>query len=353
MANGLNLNTPKTLINVPIPQLPTDREVWLAACITSVRSGTTRHGDRYYDASAYNGSGRVSLKVWGETIRKCGELRPGVYGLTGKISFYQEKQQLVVSDYREISVEEYKRYQLDDPVLPRAFVLDIETLPLTRYQERARMQLERALRLGSMPEAQRLRYEANAPAEEERVFASGALSPVTGRMLCVSVHIAPKAYFDAPGLNPKEHTFGIDEGGKEQPESAALEGFLTLMKEFDPDSDEIVAHNVNFDMSFIFFRCVVHGLGLSFPLDLGAYNPKGVYDTSRRWAAGARSTGPVSLDALAWALGEETSKSEEVCGDRVLDLYRAGALGAIRDYNLRDVRLTRKIYERLVKALSR
>lgn len=353
MANGINLNTPKTLINVPIPQLPTDREVWLAACITSVRSGTTRHGDRYYDASAYNGSGRVSLKVWGETIRKCGQLRPGVYGLTGKVSFYQEQQQLVVSSYREISVEEYKRYQLDDPVLPRAFVLDIETLPLTRYQERARMQLERALRLGSMPDVQRLRYEADALAEEQRVFASGALSPVTGRILCISVHVAPKADFSTPGLKPIEYTFGIDEEGNEQLESAALEDFLGLMKEFNPDSDEIVGHNVNFDLSFIFFRCVVYGLDLSFPLDLGAYNPKGVYDTSRRWAAGARSISPASLDALAWALGEETSKTEEASGDRVLALYTAGALGAIREYNLRDIRLTRKIYERLVKSLSR
>jgi hypothetical protein len=37
----------------------------------------------------------------------------------------------------------------------------------------------------------------------------------------------------------------------------------------------------------------------------------------------------------------------------VFDLYQADRLGDIREYNLNDVRLTRKIYERLVKYFGR
>jgi hypothetical protein len=37
----------------------------------------------------------------------------------------------------------------------------------------------------------------------------------------------------------------------------------------------------------------------------------------------------------------------------VFDLYYAGKLKEIREYNLNDVRLTRKVYERLVRLYGR
>jgi hypothetical protein len=47
-------------------------------------------------------------------------------------------------------------------------------------------------------------------------------------------------------------------------------------------------------------------------------------------------------------MGFESSKTSEVEGSRVFELYQAGKLAAIREYNLNDVRVTRKVYERLV-----
>ena len=47
-------------------------------------------------------------------------------------------------------------------------------------------------------------------------------------------------------------------------------------------------------------------------------------------------------------MGFESSKTAEVEGSRVFELYQAGKLAAIREYNLNDVRVTRKVYERLV-----
>jgi hypothetical protein len=40
-------------------------------------------------------------------------------------------------------------------------------------------------------------------------------------------------------------------------------------------------------------------------------------------------------------------------GSKVFDLYQAGKLDLIREYNLNDVRVTRKIYERMVESFGR
>ena len=61
----------------------------------------------------------------------------------------------------------------------------------------------------------------------------------------------------------------------------------------------------------------------------------------------------VSLDDIAWALGIESSKTAAVEGSKVFDLYYAGKLAEIREYNLNDVRVTRKVYERMVACLGR
>ena len=86
-------------------------------------------------------------------------------------------------------------------------------------------------------------------------------------------------------------------------------------------------------------------------VNLSDYTVRGVFDTMPRWWLGARRH--VSLDDIAWALGFESSKTSEVEGSRVFDLYQAGKLGKIREYNLNDVRLTRKVYERMVASFGR
>ena len=86
-------------------------------------------------------------------------------------------------------------------------------------------------------------------------------------------------------------------------------------------------------------------------VDLGEYRVRGVYDTMHHWWMGARKF--VSLDDIAWALGVESSKTADVEGSKVFELYQAGRLAEIRQYNLNDVRLTRKVYERMVACFGR
>jgi hypothetical protein len=207
--------------------------------------------------------------------------------------------------------------------------------------------LERDARLGKMRIEQIERYAEDPEAEIERVYALGSLSATSGRVLSIAVHLAPTPEFQMEGFRPRELVFGIDESGREEAERDALMGFLSLVANFDRETDELVGHNVvDFDLPFIFQRCLVHGLPVPRIVNLGEYSVRGVFDTMRHWWFGARRH--VSLDDVAWALGVESSKTDEVEGSRVFELYYAGKLGRIRDYNLADVRLTRLVYERMV-----
>ncbi len=238
-------------------------------------------------------------------------------------------------------------------MLPLAYTIDIETLALPDFRERVGPQLERSMRLGNMRLEQQQRYLEDIAAEEERCYQLGSLTATSGRVLSIAVQVAPVADIEIGNLRQTatEYVLGIDAEGNEESEKQALTKFLNLLKNFDPDSDEIVGHNIiGFDLPFVFQRCLVNNLPVRQFIDLTDVHAR-VYDTMHRWWLGARRN--VSLDDLAWALGIESSKSSGVEGSKVFELYHAGKLAEIREYNLNDVRVTRKVYERMVACLGK
>ncbi|MGZ8847305.1 MAG: ribonuclease H-like domain-containing protein, partial [Pyrinomonadaceae bacterium] len=266
-----------------------------------------------------------------------------------KLESFQDRSQFVVSDYKPIGIEQYREYLGSDPSLSRAFTLDIETLALPGFRDRVGPKLEKDLRLGYMRLEQQQRYLEDIAAEEERVYQLGSLNATSGRVLSIAVHVGPIPGFEIESLtsDQSEHAFGIDAEGNEQEEAQALGEFLALMSDFDLECDEIVGHNIiGFDLPFIFQRCLVNGIAVKPFVDLSEFRPAAVYDTMRAWWLGGRNR--VGLDDLAWALGIESSKTSEVEGSRVFELYQAGKLAEIREYNLNDVRVTRKVYDRMV-----
>ncbi|PYS74327.1 MAG: hypothetical protein DMF69_02075 [Acidobacteria bacterium] len=340
--------------NIPIPEIPHGEDLWLMLLVTSVKSRRTQQGRVFYDALARNATGTIALKIWDEVRATQGELKPGLWGVTGKLEMFQDRLQFLVAEYRPITLEQYLEQQQVEPHLPRAFTLDIETLTLPEFRERVGPQLERRLRLGSMRLDQQQRYLEDIAAEEERCYELGSLSATSGRILSIAVHVGPVPGLEFGGIEQREseYVFGIDEEGFEQGERRALVDFLELMKGFDSESDELVGHNIiGFDLPYIFQRCLVHGMQVRPFVNLGDFNVRGVFDTMHRWWLGAKRN--VSLDDLAWALGIESSKTAEVEGSKVFDLYQANKLEVIREYNLNDVRLTRKIYERIVASFGR
>jgi DNA polymerase elongation subunit (family B) len=339
--------------NIPIPEIPQGEDIWLIVLVTQVRERRTQQGRVFSEAVAKNASGTIPLKIWSETIEAGKEIKPGLWSLKGRLETFQDRSQLVVSEYRPISLAQYREHQPDDPVLPKAYTLDIETLTLPDFRERVGPQLERSMRLGSMHLDQQQRYLDDIAAEEERCYQLGSLNATSGRVLSIAVHVGsvPGLDFDGIEQTQSEQVFGIDHEGNEQDEKKALLEFLAFMRDFDPDTDEIVGHNIiNFDLPFIFQRCLVHSISARPFVNLADYNVRGVFDTMRHWWLGDKRR--VSLDDIAWALGIQSSKTAEVEGSKVFDLYHAGKLDLIREYNLNDVRVTRKIYERMVSCFG-
>ena len=335
--------------NIPIPELPFAEEVWLMVVVTSVRERRTKDGRPFREVSARNSTGNLPLKIWSEVLEGREDLRPGLWGVTGKLESFQDRNQFVVSDYRPITIEQYREYLNCDPLLPRAFTLDIETLALAGFRQRVGPKLEKDLKLGYMRLEQQQRYLEDIAAEEERVYQLGSLNATSGRIISIAVHVGAVSGFQIEGVtgNQTEHAFGIDAAGNEQDEAQALRDFLALMSDFDPDCDLVVGHNIiGFDLPFIFQRCLVNNISVKPFVDLSEFHVAGVYDTMRGWWLGGRNR--VGLDDLAWAVEFESSKTSEVEGSRVFELYQAGKLAAIREYNLNDVRVTRKVYERMV-----
>src|SRR6476620_2884580 len=220
--------------NIPIPELPFAEEVWLMVAVTSVRERRTQQGKPFRDASARNATGSLLLKIWGEVLEGREDLRPGLWGVTGKLESFQDRSQFVVSEYRPITLEQYREHQNADPVLPRAYTMDIETLTLPDYRERVGPQLEKLLKLGNMRMEQQQRYLEDIVIEEERCYQLGSLSAASGRILSIAVHAGPIAGIDlGVELPHSEHVFGIDEAGVEQDEKKSLLAFLELLKDFD------------------------------------------------------------------------------------------------------------------------
>jgi hypothetical protein len=340
--------------NIPIPEIPLAEELWLIVVITSVREKRTQQGKRFAEAVARNATGSLALKIWDETLEVWKEIKPGLWGITGRLEIFQDRSQFVVAEYRPITVEQYREHQGADPVLPRAYTIDIETLTLPDFRERVGPQLEKSLKLGNMRLEQQQRYLEDIVVEEERCYQLGSLSATSGRILSIAVHEGPVAGLDFGGIEQRqsERVFGIDEDGVELDEKRSLLAFLDYMKRFDAEIDELVGHNIlGFDLPFVFQRCLVHCISARPLIDLGEYRVQGVFDTMHAWWLGARRS--VSLDDIAWALGIESSKTATAEGSKVFELYQAGKLREIREYNLNDVRVTRKVYERIVGCFGR
>jgi len=340
--------------NIPISELLPGEDLWLTVTLISTREIRPQQGRPFHLAVARNASGRITLKVPSEILRDGAPPTPGLWGIVGQVEVFQGQPQFLVSELRPITIEKYRELQNSEPRLPRAFTIDIETIPLPAFRERAALRLKRALDRERMSEEQQQRYFEDQSAEEERAFKSGSLAATSGRVLSIAVHIGSVVGAEIEGLDlsESEHVFGIDADLQEQSEPEALRNFLELLGSFDPDVDEIVGHNViGFDLPFIFQRCLVNNIEFNSFVNLSEFTPRGVYDTMHQWWLGSRNR--VALDDLAWVLGIESSKSDEIDGSRVFDLYQAGRLAEIREYNLNDVRVTRKVYERLVSGFGR
>jgi len=129
------------------------------------------------------------LKIWGEALEGREKIRPGLWGVIGKVETFQNQTQFVVSEYRPITIEKYREHQKADPVLARAFTVDVETLALPGFRERVGPKLKERLRLGQMRLEEQQRYLADIAAEDERVYQRVSMKGTSGRFLGITGHV--------------------------------------------------------------------------------------------------------------------------------------------------------------------
>lgn len=130
--------------------------------------------------------------------------------------------------------------------------------------------------------------------------------------------------------------------------SIIVDAFEYLSDNYDYGTNRIpkfIGHNViNFDLRFLFQRCVVHGIK---PPPFIPFNPApwadNVFDTSTKWAGHGNR---ISMNNLCAALDME-GKSEGLDGSKVWDYVKDGRIDEVAAYCKGDVDRTREIYKRM------
>ncbi len=101
---------------------------------------------------------------------------------------------------------------------------------------------------------------------------------------------------------------------------------------------------LNFDLRFLWQRCVVLGIKppIRIPYDAKPWDDI-VFDTKIAWTGMHQYSGAGSLDALSQAFGMDGKG--DLDGSRVYDYWMAGRIEEIAEYNRMDVEKTRKLYK--------
>jgi len=130
----------------------------------------------------------------------------------------------------------------------------------------------------------------------------------------------------------------------EDGEKALLDKFWsTVILGKERREPQVIAHNANFDLPFIWHRTVIHGVHPSFDFNPYARQGSRRYCTMEAWAG---FKGMIGLDRLCSILGVDGDKGG-MSGADVWPEYKAGNLEKIANYCANDVELLRKVYNRL------
>lgn len=162
------------------------------------------------------------------------------------------------------------------------------------------------------------------------VVSGTALKGAMGEVIAIGFH--------AGEWNPECIVRKVGESEKD-----LLDRFTLSMKNITGNNGlhyRIIGHNVGWDCRFLWQRGVVTGAEMPdwWPVE---ERSKRIYDTMREWAGWKEM---ISLDALAYAL---LGEGKDMSGGDVWALVQAGDYQTLEEYCLKDVDLTRRVYERM------
>jgi hypothetical protein len=175
----------------------------------------------------------------------------------------------------------------------------------------------------------------------EEEYRKLALDPEYCRLLCLGLIIEEDGQILHKGTLGRDRQtmqFHLDE-------ARTLRAFWNLVKGFDVCRDLFIGWNIlDFDMHALFMRSVIHRVKPSIDLRFQRFRDRPIYDCMWKFEHWRRK---ISLDEAAKVLGLKSSKTDEVNGAKVYDLFLEGRHQEICDYCLADCELTRLLYYRI------
>lgn len=187
-------------------------------------------------------------------------------------------------------------------------------------------------------------FEAKLFWETEEEFRKTACDANLGRILCIGY-----SEQNERGQITAHGCFGYRKatGDFESDESAILAEFWQFLGGFNASTDLIIGHNIlNFDLPFIVQRSIIKNVRPTVNFYFGKYKSAPIFDTMREWDCWKWGDS-TSLKKLAFALGLENPKTEDIDGSKIYDAYLEGRFEEIYRYCMRDVKTTRNVWRRI------
>ncbi|UCH63049.1 MAG: ribonuclease H-like domain-containing protein [Fidelibacterota bacterium] len=214
----------------------------------------------------------------------------------------------------------------------RYLIFDIETVPLTDLPEP--LELEVARRTKREVEKGEVQ-----PSEAEVLVRS--VSPFFGRVLAIGMRL----HNDKSGENK-------DKIISEATEEDTLQAFFeTVNHPASQDLRYVHYNGLGFDVPFLIIRAAIRGITISSYRFLNqrrfSYDPHvDVMQFLSRWGREG-----VSLDLACRSFGIPSPKEGEVKGETVAAAFERGDLEAVREYVMRDVEATHRLFLKIKEYL--
>ncbi len=187
-------------------------------------------------------------------------------------------------------------------------------------------------------------FESKLFWETEEQYCKTACDANLGRILCIGY-----SEQDETGAVVRHGCFGYRTETKdfEPDEQMILAEFWQYLRGFDINRDLIIGHNIlDFDLPFIVQRSIIKNVRPSVDFYFGKYKNAPIFDTMHVWDCW-KWGGKTSLKKLAFALGLENPKTEDIDGSKIYDAFLEGRFEEIYKYCMRDVKTTRNAWRKM------
>ena len=224
--------------------------------------------------------------------------------------------------------------------------LDIETIP-GQPEEKVKAEIAEIIQAPAQMTKQETisdwhngagKYAGVKKAAIEKAYRDTSFDGAIGEVISIAIAIEDQ---------PTEVFYREDykSGGERNIIAQALDYILVSMqKKHHVTTPYFIGHYIgDFDLKFLFHRCVILGIKPPFSLPFSGKHEREFYCTQAAWAG---FKGRMSQADLCKALGIE-GKPDGIDGSKVWDFVKGGNVKHVAEYNCDDVEKVRAIFNRI------